>query len=342
MKRSLQVGRVAVLAAGASIVALAGAEVAVRLLGLADKLVSDPAFESSDRPGVGYQYKRNFRGRVHGETLLLTNRQGLRDREYSLKKSVGRMRVVVMGDSVVFGQGVACREVFTELLEESLTATLCRPVDVVNFGVQGYTLDNEVSRFATDAIQYQPDVAILAPISDDLNLSRSVNFVDSEGYLTKTGSVPAVLKTALRSSHLAYLVKDAYGKRSAPEPFGTDAPERREALLRLEREVQRFLEACRQSDVVPFIVLLDLQETPLTQAIATLMRSRFREVRFIDVSPRFGANGWDRFGIRGDGHPGPLAHRLYAEALQGPILDTLTTIAAAEGSVASHCPAEGG
>ena len=59
--------------------------------------------------------------------------QGLRDREFAVPKPPGLLRILVLGDSVAFGHGVAASEAFPRVLEDLLNSA-DRPVEVVNGG----------------------------------------------------------------------------------------------------------------------------------------------------------------------------------------------------------------
>ena len=116
-----------------------------------------------------------------------------------------------MGDSVTFGQGVKVEETFAKLIETSLNERLsARNIEIINFGVQGYTISNQVARYLTEVRQFKPDIAILTPISEDLNLNRELTFVDKNGFLTKARMGNERLNQYLRKLHTVYLMKEIY------------------------------------------------------------------------------------------------------------------------------------
>src|SRR5438094_961279 len=72
-------------------------------------------------------------------TRIRINDKGLRGKDYPYERVAGKRRVLVLGDSLVFGYGVEQDEVFTDVLEGMLPAT-----EVINAGVSGYGTDQEL------------------------------------------------------------------------------------------------------------------------------------------------------------------------------------------------------
>ena len=97
---------------------------------------------------------------------VFINQKGLRDRDYSYERTPGKKRILVLGDSFVWGLGVEQNQVFTEQLENLLTN-----VEVINAGVSGYSTDQELLWFKSEGIKYNPDLVILvvSGIDDSMN-----------------------------------------------------------------------------------------------------------------------------------------------------------------------------
>lgn len=81
------------------------------------------------------------------------NARGFRDPEHGPKT---RPRLVVLGDSFVWGFDVEAEERFTERLRERLP-----DVDVANLGVSGFGTDQTLLLFQQQASFYAPDVVLL-------------------------------------------------------------------------------------------------------------------------------------------------------------------------------------
>lgn len=95
-------------------------------------------------------------------TTVRINQQGLRaDREYATPKPSGIRRILVLGDSFVFGSGVESGETFAARLESAR-----RGLEVLNLGVPGYTSTHAVELLAKRGLRFEPDGVVLF-ISDN-------------------------------------------------------------------------------------------------------------------------------------------------------------------------------
>ena len=83
------------------------------------------------------------------------NSDGLRDSEYS-RVQTSRKRVLVLGDSLVWGWGVEKEKIFFELLDNKYSDW-----EFINAGVAGYGTDQQLLYLKQRGITYNPDVIIL-------------------------------------------------------------------------------------------------------------------------------------------------------------------------------------
>jgi lysophospholipase L1-like esterase len=93
--------------------------------------------------------------------------QGLRDRIFAVPKPPGTHRILVLGDSIAYGVGVAPGETFAKVLERQLDRP-GRRVEVINAGVLGYTAYNEERYYAARGRDFQPDVVVVAFCMNDV------------------------------------------------------------------------------------------------------------------------------------------------------------------------------
>lgn len=123
--------------------------------------LQEPGFETTGHKYIfderlGWRNIPNWRSTTHGQTLSI-NSKGLRDREYPLEKPDGIKRILVLGDSFTWGYGVADEQVYTEVLEQRLSA-----FEVINTGVSGWGTDQEYLFLVNEGTLYSPDVVVLA------------------------------------------------------------------------------------------------------------------------------------------------------------------------------------
>ena len=109
--------------------------------------VFSPAYGWTGRPGAVA---------AMGEGRVTLNRFGYRGRELPARRS-GSTRVVVIGDSIAFGYGVADEQTFTHLLDARDNG-----IDAANMGVQGFGPGQELLLLQRDGLRTDPDVVVLA------------------------------------------------------------------------------------------------------------------------------------------------------------------------------------
>ncbi|MEO8634289.1 MAG: hypothetical protein ABI587_03325 [Gemmatimonadales bacterium] len=118
------------------------------------------------------------------------NSHGMHDKEYPLAKPPGTYRIAILGASPVMAPGVPDGTDFTALLErrlDSLAIPLGRHVEVLNFGVAGYSALQQAVQLEQKAILFQPDLVLLTSLPPDLAglglhfqylLRRGISFPD--------------------------------------------------------------------------------------------------------------------------------------------------------------------
>jgi len=116
-----------------------------------------------DRPWL-YGMQPNAAVRVGGITYA-TNADGFRDRTYPRATPPGTFRIVVLGDSITLGWGVALEESFPKRLEQRLGPS----VQVLSLGVAGYNPYTEAQLFADVGVGYRPDLVLVEFCINDLN-----------------------------------------------------------------------------------------------------------------------------------------------------------------------------
>src|SRR4030095_15704464 len=91
-----------------------------------------------------------------------TNSQGLADKEYSVQKPPNTYRVAVLGDSWTMPEGTALEGAWHTLLEDDYNRnSKGKSYEFINFGVDGYNLDQELATLEYRALKFSPDHVIL-------------------------------------------------------------------------------------------------------------------------------------------------------------------------------------
>lgn len=136
-------------------------EIGLRIAG-----ITKPYFYTYDevrgwalRPGVkGWQTDE-------GKAFIRINSDGFRDREHVGRKPAGTLRIAVLGDSFSDAYQVPLEETFWAVMERE--AGKCETpadihVEVLNFGVRGYSTAQELLTLREKVWDYDPDIVLLA------------------------------------------------------------------------------------------------------------------------------------------------------------------------------------
>jgi len=153
-------GREIALALVATVVALVGVEIVLRVVTPDERT----CFEHD--PLLGWTHKLYCVGRLRREefdTVVRTNGQRMRESE-DFGPHAGRYRVAVIGDSFVWGHGIDEEDRFTELL----AARLGPAYEVLNFGVAGFGTDQYLLQIERDVLPMQPDLLLVVFFVNDL------------------------------------------------------------------------------------------------------------------------------------------------------------------------------
>lgn len=101
---------------------------------------------------------------VNGKTLRINN-HGMRDREYTVDKPDGCYRIALLGSSIEMAWNVDMEFGFEHLLEERLNADRqaagLKPIEILNFSVNGYGPIAQVDVFRKQVIPFEPDAVLV-------------------------------------------------------------------------------------------------------------------------------------------------------------------------------------
>jgi len=266
------------------------------------------------RPSIvaQYSYPREHARRI----ALASNRHGFRaSRE--LDEHDPRPRVVVLGDSLVLGEGVEEHERFTDVLE-----SLERRWRVDNLGMTGWGPDLMLRALERVGVHLRPAVVVLVLYTDDF---RRVH----PSYAGMGFAVPRLALSAGRLVSIPY-----------PEPSRWDGFRLYQAARLAvwshsgaewalnEAILDRFRQLSGEHGFAPVLVFLPgRRDLPHDQARREWLR-RYAErhaTAFADLTTPLHRPPHDRVFIRGNPHYSPDGHRIVAEALRGLLAQELAT-----------------
>lgn len=182
-------GRVRALAVNLTLAALSilivfgGVEAILRLTALApSRALRSADGRTLDRiPGL-YQPGQEFTDRVRRDlpARIRIGNLGFRGRDLDEAKAPGTLRILALGDSYTFGDHVDTEEAYPARLEEALELRLRRvPVEVVNAGVNGFGILDEIALWRKAGSRLDPDAVLLTFSPNDISdMTRPAPVID--------------------------------------------------------------------------------------------------------------------------------------------------------------------
>lgn len=106
--------------------------------------------------------------RRDGATIQV-NERGFRGPVLSVEKPAGTRRVVYLGDSVTFGEGIArWQDTFPFLVDSLLAARDSLAVETLNLAVEGHAPWQEYDVLAREGLRHAPDLVVVGFSLDDV------------------------------------------------------------------------------------------------------------------------------------------------------------------------------
>jgi hypothetical protein len=296
-----------------------------------------------------------WRGRPGAEAPMgggrvTLNALGYRGRAWRVPKRSGQTRVVVLGDSIAFGYGVADEQAFPQVLDGRDNG-----LEVVNLGVEGYGPGQELLVLRREGLSAAPDVVVLAVClrNDFVDAVLPVALYDGvtpRPRFRLVGSSLVFDESAMRRSQARHAVQwlsdesHLFNRMKAllPRPEGEDPGwrHRKQEVLRepdyafrltlaLVMEMEK---TCRERGIGFLVATFP---NGLGYGIRPELAQRFHAslaaagVAVVDMGERFRALGHraPALAIDSTGHLGPEGHALAGEILEGVITQRFATIA---------------
>jgi len=130
---------------------------------------SEYILRASPYPDLKYELTPGAYGSL-SDTDTKINSQGFRGPEPS--SSPPGQRVVILGDSIAFGNFMTWEDTFSNQIQQRLHSKN-RHVEVLNFGVGGYDTLQEVSLLEIRGLKYDPDLVVVAYCLNDISIAST-------------------------------------------------------------------------------------------------------------------------------------------------------------------------
>jgi lysophospholipase L1-like esterase len=291
---------------------------------------------------LGWKLTSNARKKYYDEEspyLIQTNSKGLRDKEYSYAKPASTYRIVVLGDSFVFGSGgVESQELFTEGMEARIPNT-----EVINMGVPAFSLDQEYLFFKSEGVKYHPDLVILCLFVNDFKetfLSFNPSNGMPKGYETfKAGELnfhPPSIPFLYRLSRYSYILGWIENKfrlltfsKPPPEIIPHWTIDEKKRIF--EQILVSLSSSCREHGAELWLVYFpykkQLKKNVIQEVLGKLAKTaNLKYIDFMDIFRELPSK--DSLYFKKDVHFNSQGHAVVAEtlcdALRRPVKTTLT------------------
>jgi lysophospholipase L1-like esterase len=130
----------------------------------------------SKNPQRIFEATPNTSGQGWG-TQVTINRFGFRGRNYAVDKPPDTYRIVVIGDSITFGNNLPPDANYPALLEKRFAAS-GKKVEILNLALGGYDTLQEVATLEDVGLQFHPDLVLIGYCINDIGIaSGNLNYI---------------------------------------------------------------------------------------------------------------------------------------------------------------------
>lgn len=196
-----------------------------------------------------------------------TNAYGFRGEAIEVAKPPGVRRIVMLGDSITYGNSVEWDQTFSHVLQQSLNEPAAGPsYEVLNLGVSGYNTGQELATLRELGLRFSPDLIVLNVCLNDSDPVRKVTPLGLKNDVAIHGFGDINFRTILQSSYLISMTKYALftqleksypgfvGKLNSPE-LVIDPRMREKGWSTMKEEMQALSELAREQQIPLAIVI---------------------------------------------------------------------------------------
>lgn len=271
---------------------------------------------------IVYELKPNLRGRFQKRPLSI-NAHGMRDVEREVEKPNGTFRIAGIGDSIMFGWGVAQEDSYLAVVERRLNQHgRGGHFEALNFACPGYNTHMEVALFEDRVLAFAPDLIVVHFVKNDFDVPHFLLEAPDPWSLDRS----YLLEFARGGFHgdlVGVVELGGFGRKRQSTIL---APYRHMAGETAVRKAMGTLAARAKELGVPVVVTfgaasaaqrLLLEEMTATHGFVLAPLSSHAEAYFT-AQGIAGDREARRLAIRvapHDPHPNPIGHGLYADAL---------------------------
>jgi len=254
------------------------------------------------------------------------NSVGWRDSEHSLDKPPNTYRILGLGDSYLYGQGVKRSDICLSKLQAMVSErTKETRIECINTGMSGFNTANQRELLIQRGLAYSPDLVIVHFVLNDVEPDvfrpgPKIEFYSEYVAIYQEPDVLSAYSNVWSWARQRYL-RDVRARdyiRTCIRGFGRESPEWQQCRMALDD----IAGVCREQHIsllvviFPFFVNLD-GDYPF-QTIHDIVREYCREkkVHVLDLRDHYRRfNGPELWVHATDQHPNEIAHDIAARAI---------------------------
>lgn len=314
------------------------AEIVLRLLLPSPIVWKYPQERYLHDPEIGHRLKPNQQAFTHDKAVSI-NSQGIRDTEYSSKPANHVIRILALGDSQTFGNGLEISDTWPKQLERVLSQRAGNlGFEVLNGGLPASDTWQHEILLQRLLSTYNPDIVVLAFYVNDI-VSKPTSVMNAQGddtnnsfdrmlvYLLKRSALLLSMKTAFDAIRLSISPPSGFRLQNALLA-GESNPEIDRRWEQVERSLLEMKEATVRNNVGFLVVALPRRDQVNGRLPAGKYNARLSAVmeragvRFMNLlgplQQAFREYGMALF-ISWDGHNTAIANRIIAEEISAAI-----------------------
>lgn len=292
---------------------------------------------SGSKYTVGYlldgRFRHNYSDQRNGINHQF-NSVGWRDEEHTVEKPSGTYRILGLGDSFLFGQGVRREDTFFPNVVRHLERKISgRQIEGINTGQTALNTVQENDLLVHRGLDYDPDLVILHFVPNDVE--HLVGMPQSGPVVDLADGFRLVYETRdmfsgywqswgwARQQYLRYFSARNYIDQSL-ENYRQDSRK----WERCRNALSEMNTVCRDNEISFFVVIFpffyDLNGNYPFEPIHRAVRSfcNEKQIKFLDLRGHFpGYKGPDLWVHATDQHPNEKAHEIAARAISDFLVD---------------------
>lgn len=248
------------------------------------------------------------------------NAKGYRDHDHEIRKRPGDVRILALGDSVTFGDGVADDEVYPRLLQQMAAPN----VEIIALAKDGWGTADHLVAWRREGVAYHPDVVFVAAITNDPSPPTTEPRGQEPPWIVFRTLSPNLMLFRLLDFHLNLLAENFGWKYSYADWERDIYDPNKRYRVHWGNAVRSLSQEIHAEGITPYAFLLlgpsqikDSESWKFQALYDVFSRAGFKTINlrepyiktFQGIEPR------SLFALPDDGHPGARVHQFFANEI---------------------------